>query len=313
MNINQLKYFVELYRVRNFSKAAENLSISQPALSLQIQKVEEEFGYFLVERNRKPLGITVEGELFFEKAVQVIQMMNDFEQLSFELEEEIKGEIRIGIIPTLSPYLTPLIINPAKKRFPDLKIEIVELVTETILTKLKFNELDAGIISTPVKAANFGFTPLFYEQFFLYVAESHPLYKQSRIKRHEIATDELWYLTEGNCFQNQINSVCAIPSFESVSSSFRYVSSSIESLKRIVESQGGITFIPELATLNVSSEYEDLIKPFEDPIPTREISLVYLKNTGLKKLVRAFMEVILGTIPKRMKERPAFPSLDTRL
>ncbi len=313
MNINQLKYFVELYRVRNFSKAAENLSISQPALSLQIQKVEEEFGYFLVERNRKPLGITAEGELFFEKAVQVIQMMNDFEQLSFELEEEIKGEIRIGIIPTLSPYLTPLIINPAKKRFPDLKIEIVELVTETILTKLKFNELDAGIISTPVKAANFGFTPLFYEQFFLYVAESHPLYKQSRIKRHEIATDELWYLTEGNCFQNQINSVCAIPSFESVSSSFRYVSSSIESLKRIVESQGGITFIPELATLNVSSEYEDLIKPFEDPIPTREISLVYLKNTGLKKLVRAFMEVILGTIPKRMKERPAFPSLDTRL
>lgn len=313
MNINQLKYFVELYRVRNFSKAAENLSISQPALSLQIQKVEEEFGYFLVERNRKPLGITAEGELFFEKAVQVIQMMNDFEQLSFELEEEIKGEIRIGIIPTLSPYLTPLIINPAKKRFPDLKIEIVELVTETILTKLKFNELDAGIISTPVKAANFGFTPLFYEQFFLYVAESHPLYKQSRIKRHEIATDELWYLTEGNCFQNQINSVCAIPSFESVSSSFRYVSSSIESLKRIVESQGGITFIPELATLNVSSEYEDLIKPFEDPIPTREISLVYLKNTGLKKLVRAFMEVILETIPKRMKERPAFPSLDTRL
>nr|MBD3622630.1 hydrogen peroxide-inducible genes activator [Sunxiuqinia sp.] len=313
MNINQLKYFVELYRVRNFSKAAENLSISQPALSLQIQKVEEEFGYFLVERNRKPLGITVEGELFFEKAVQVIQMMNDFEQLSFELEEEIKGEIRIGIIPTLSPYLTPLIINPAKKRFPDLKIEIVELVTETILTKLKFNELDAGIISTPVKAANFGFTPLFYEQFFLYVAESHPLYKQPRIKQHDIATDELWYLTEGNCFQNQINSVCAIPSFESVSSSFRYVSSSIESLKRIVESQGGITFIPELATLNVSSEYEDLIKPFEDPIPTREISLVYLKNTGLKKLVRAFMEVILGTIPKRMKERPAFPSLDTRL
>lgn len=313
MNINQLKYFVELYRVRNFSKAAENLSISQPALSLQIQKVEEEFGYFLVERNRKPLGITAEGELFFEKAVQVIQMMNDFEQLSFELEEEIKGEIRIGIIPTLSPYLTPLIINPAKKRFPDLKIEIVELVTETILTKLKFNELDAGIISTPVKAANFGFTPLFYEQFFLYVAESHPLYKQPRIKQHEIATDELWYLTEGNCFQNQINSVCAIPSFESVSSSFRYVSSSIESLKRIVESQGGITFIPELATLNVSSEYEDLIKPFEDPIPTREISLVYFKNTGLKKLVRAFMEVILGTIPKRMKERPAFPSLDTRL
>lgn len=313
MNINQLKYFVELYRVRNFSKAAENLSISQPALSLQIQKLEEEFGFVVVERSTKPLGITVEGERFFEKAVQIIQLMNEFEQLSFELDEEIKGQIRVGIIPTLSPYLTPLFLTPVKQRFPDLKIEIVELVTETILTKLKFNELDAGIISTPVKAAGFGFTPLFYEQFFLYVAESHPLYQQSRISPNEIPTDELWYLTEGNCFQNQINSVCAIPSFESVNSNFRYVSSSIESLKRIVESQGGMTFIPELATLNVPSEFEDLIKPFEDPVPTREISFVYLKSSGLKKLVRALMEVILDTIPKRMKEQPFFNPLDTKL
>jgi|AutmiccommuBRH23_1029490.scaffolds.fasta_scaffold00570_6 LysR family hydrogen peroxide-inducible transcriptional activator len=313
MNINQLKYFVELYRVRNFSKAAENLSISQPALSLQIQKLEEEFGFVVVERSTKPLGITVEGERFFEKAVQIIQLMNEFEQLSFELDEEIKGQIRVGIIPTLSPYLTPLFLTPVKQRFPDLKIEIVELVTETILTKLKFNELDAGIISTPVKAAGFGFTPLFYEQFFLYVAESHPLYQQSRISPNEIPTDELWYLTEGNCFQNQINSVCAIPSFESVNSNFRYVSSSIESLKRIVESQGGMTFIPELATLNVPSEFEDLIKPFEDPVPTREISFVYLKSSGLKKLVRALMEVILDTIPKRMKEQPLLNPLDTKL
>ncbi|KOH44678.1 hydrogen peroxide-inducible genes activator [Sunxiuqinia dokdonensis] len=313
MNINQLKYFVELYRVRNFSKAAENLSISQPALSLQIQKLEEEFGFVVVERSTKPLGITVEGERFFEKAVQIIQLMNEFEQLSFELDEEIKGQIRVGVIPTLSPYLTPLFLTPVKQRFPDLKIEIVELVTETILTKLKFNELDAGIISTPVKAAGFGFTPLFYEQFFLYVAESHPLYQQSRISPNEIPTDELWYLTEGNCFQNQINSVCAIPSFESVNSNFRYVSSSIESLKRIVESQGGMTFIPELATLNVPSEFEDLIKPFEDPVPTREISFVYLKSSGLKKLVRALMEVILDTIPKRMKEQPFFNPLDTKL
>ncbi|WP_299583308.1 hydrogen peroxide-inducible genes activator [uncultured Sunxiuqinia sp.] len=314
MNINQLKYFVSLYRLRNFSKAASELQISQPALSLQIQKLEEEFGYHLVERHVKPLGITPEGELFFEKAVQIIQMVNELDQLSLELEEEIEGQIRIGIIPTLSPYLTPLVIQQAQQQYPGLKIEIVELVTEDILKKLTFNELDAGIVSTPIKASNVGFKPLFYEQFYLYVAENHPLYSQSRIKQHEVPADQLWYLTEGNCFQNQVNSLCTIPAFDAVSYPFRYVSSSIESLKRIVESQGGLTFIPELATLNVPSEYEDLVKRLEAPVPYREISLVYLKSTGEKKLVKAFTEVILDTIPKRMKKKPSVTApLDTKL
>ena len=313
MNISQLNCFVELCRVRNFSKAAENLSISQPGLSIQIKKLEDTFGYFLINRNTKPLSITPEGELFLEKAVTIIQMLNDLEELSFEIEDEIKGHIQIGIIPTLSPYLVPLVINQVNAKFPDLKIEIIELVTEDILSKLNFNELDAGIISTPVHAKNVAFEVLFYEKFYLYVAENHPLYKADRIKQADVPTDELWYLSEGNCFQNQVNSVCSIPSFDLVPGNFRYVSSSIESLKRIVESQGGMTFIPELATLNVSSEYEDLIKELESPAPFREISIVYLKTSGMKKLVRAFVEVLMESIPKRMKERPGWQPLNPNL
>ena len=313
MNINQLKYYIELYKVRNFSKAAANLSISQPALSLQIQKLEEEFGYHLVERHVKPLGISPEGELFFEKSVEIIQMLDDLDQLSFEIEDEIVGQIRIGIIPTLSPYLIPLVINLAKQKYPGLKIEIVELVTEDILTKLNFNELDAGIISTPVKAKNVSFLPIFYETFYLYVSEKHELYEKEKIKLTEVDADQLWYLSEGNCFQNQVNAVCSIPSFELAKSNFRYISSSIESLKRIVETQGGITFIPELATLNVSSEYEDLIKSIESPVPYREISLAYLKTSGIKKLVKAFVDVILESVPQRMKVKPATPPLETKL
>jgi LysR family hydrogen peroxide-inducible transcriptional activator len=304
MNINQLKYFVQLYKLQNFSKAAENMAISQPALSLQIQKLEEEVGYHLVDRNKKPLGITPEGELFFEKSVKIIQMLDNLHHLNLEIEDKFSGHIKIGIIPTLSPYLVPFVIKLAEKKFPDLKIEIVELVTKDILSKLNYNELDAGIISTPVTAKGFSFLPLFYERFYLYVSENHGLYQQDKISVDEIDTDQLWYLTEGNCFQSQVNAVCSIPSFEATKSNFRYISSSIESLKRIVEAQGGITFIPELATLNVSSEYEDLIKPLQAPAPFREISLVYLKTSGIKKLVKAFVDVVLESIPHRMKVKP---------
>lgn len=313
MNVNQLRYFVELYKVRNFSNAADNLSISQPALSLQIQKLEEEFGYHLVERSRKPLGITPEGELFFEKAVKIIQMVEELDQLSFEIEEEIAGSIRIGIIPTLSPYLIPLVIDLLKDKYPDLKIEVVELITEDILTQLNYNELDAGILSTPVKAQNVIFQPLFYENFYLYVSDKHKLFAKEEISQAEVDTGQLWYLTEGNCFQNQVNAVCSIPSFEASEINFRYISNSIESLKRIVETQGGMTFIPELATLNVPSEFEDLIKNLNDPVPYREISLAYLKTTGVKKLVKAFVDVLLESIPHRMKIRPSTQPLNTNL
>lgn len=314
MNVSQIKYFVELCRMRSFSKAAENMAVSQPALSLQIQKLEEEFGYLLVDRNTKPISITTEGTLFLEKAQQIIQLMNDLDQLSVELEDEVAGQIRIGIIPTLSPYLVPLVMELASSKYPDLKVEVVEMVTETILSELNYNTIDAGIISTPIRSSGqYAFAPLFYERFYLYVAENNPLYQYSYIQAGEVPSEELWYLTEGNCFQNQVNAVCSIPPFDSVKGNFRYISNSIESLKRIVETQGGITFIPELATLSVSTEYEDLIKRFKKPEPYRELSLVYLKNTGMKKLVRAFIELIQETVPSRMLEKPVNDPLDAKM
>ena len=187
------------------------------------------------------------------------------------------------------------------------------MLTEDILVQLAYNKLDAGILSTPVKSKNVAFLPLFYEDFYLYVSEKHHLFKTEIIAQREVDTEQLWYLTEGNCFQNQVNSVCSIPSFETSKGSFRYISSSIESLKRIVETQGGLTFIPELATLNVASEFEDLIKPIEAPAPYREISLAYLKTSGVKKLVKAFVDVIIESLPKRMQVKPTTLPLDTKL
>ncbi|WP_423126585.1 LysR family transcriptional regulator [Gaoshiqia sp. Z1-71] len=313
MNINQLKYFIELARNKSFSKSANRLNISQPALSLQIRKLEEEFEYQLIDRTKKPLALTAEGELFYEKALKIIQLVEDLGQLSLEMEEQVEGTLRIGIIPTLAPYLTPLFIKQLNRKYPKLFLDLTELNTEDIINRLTYNELDAGILSTPLKAKNIGFVPLFYEQFFLYVSEHHHLFAQDSVKLELLPRNELWYLREGNCFQNQVNSFCRIPDPKDSDLAFRYVSYSIESLKRIVENQGGMTFIPELATINIPSDYENMIKKIEGETPVREISAAYLRTTGLKKLVQLLLNEVVDCIPARMKQKPDVKPLDTQL
>ena len=303
MNINQLRYFIELSRSKSFSTAAKKLDISQPALSLQIQKLEEEFNFALIDRGVRPLALTSEGERFLEKSLEIVQLADDLDNLSIDIEEEVKGKLRVGIIPTLSPYLTPLFINDITINYPNLYLEITELSTEDIISLLTYNEIDLGILSTPVIAKNIGFTPLFYERFFLYVSDNSSIANHEKVNISDIPKDELWFLKEGNCFQNQVNTLCNIKNAEG-SRQFVYSSYSIESLKRIVELYGGVTFIPELSTTNVSSENESMIKKLSSPVPTREISAAWLKTTGFKKNARILSDIILSQIPTRMKKRP---------
>ena len=312
MNINQLKYFVEFARIRNFSKTAEHLGISQPALSLQIQKLENEFEYQLIDRTKKPLALTQEGELFFEKALKIVQQIEDLDNLSLEIENQFEGILKVGIIPTLSPYLVPLFINELNKKYPKIFLDITEFKTEEIIAKLNYNELDLGIVSTPLQAKNIGFVPLFYEEFYLYVSDRHDLYHKENISIEGVPLNDLWYLREGNCFQNQVNSICQLPDVDKISNSFRYISYSIESLKRIVEVQGGMTFIPELATMNIPEDYEDMVKSIE-PNPIREVSAAYLKTSGLKKLAFLVLDEIVENVPARMRIKTEKNAVDPNL
>ena len=312
MNIHQLKYFVEITRSQSFSKAAKNLNISQPALTLQIQKLEEEFGFVLIDRTSRPLRLTNEGKILFEKALKIVQLVDDLDQLSIDVEENIEGKLNIGIIPTLSPYLVPLFIGEVAKSYPNLHLEIIELSTEDIISKLTYNEIDLGILATPVSAKNIGFTPLFYERFFLYVSEKSSIANYDKVHLSDIPKEELWFLKEGNCFQNQVNTICDIKN-QDANRSFFYSSYSIESLRRIVEFSGGITFIPELSTTNIPSENENMIKELANPVPVREISAAWLKTTGYKKSAQILSDIILSQIPARMKQKPIIKPTPTNM
>ena len=311
MTLNQLKYVLELVEAGSFTAAAQKLGLTQPALSLQIQSLENELDFKIVDRSRKPFELTPEGELFVEKAREIILLTESLADLSLELGDKIQGLLRIGIIPTLSPYLVPLFISQLNRDYPDLKIEIQELITEEIVRKLNLGELDAGLLSTPLEA-NIRIEPLFYEKFFLYVSDAHPLYGRDEIKATEIDTEKLWYLSEGNCFQNQANAICPVSNPEQTGQ-LRYVSNSIESLRRIVESKNGATFIPELATISIPAELEEMVISISEPGPFREISLALSRLHSKEKQVQAFKETILKNIPDRMKRKPSGVGLDTKI
>ncbi|MFV0290424.1 MAG: LysR family transcriptional regulator [Mangrovibacterium sp.] len=313
MNIKQLRYFIGIVRHRSFSKAADELGLTQPALSLQIQKLEEECEFMLIDRSRKPLGISPEGMIFYEKALQILQLVDDLDRLSINMIDGIERQLRVGIISTVAPYLVPMFSAVLLEKHPELHLIIEELTTENIVTKLNYNEIDLGLFSTPIHAKNLEYKHLFYEKFYLYVSPKHPLYSQEEVDIADIKLDDMLYLTEGTCFRNQVDSICLAAQERTRNLQFEYTSDSIESLKRLVENRGGIAFIPEFAARNISKGCEMMIKEIKGGSPSREISAAYLKTTGLKTVVQHFIDSVIATVPETMRKKPMQNPIDTRI
>ncbi len=313
MTFNQLKYLVEISKYHSFSKASEMLDISQPALTIQIQKLEEELGFLLFDRNQKKITLTYEGDIILEKAIQILRMKDSLSESAIELEEDVNGNLTIGIIPTLAPYITPIFLDNLNKTYPKLQLHITEMITEDIVSELKIGNLDLGIISTPIQAKGMVYKKLFYEKFYLFVSDKNHLYSEESVKIKDLEFQDLWYLNEGNCFQNQVNALCKISEKLMEKQNFKYHSNSIESLRYIVENRGGMTFIPELATLTISSEKEEMIKDIEGLQPVREISMITNKFVAKQKLVHAFIDILLANIPERMKKMDSGMILDTQI
>ena len=314
MNLNQLVYLKELVYTGSFTRAAESCGISQPALSTQIALLEEEMELALVDRSKKPVRLTREGEAIYEIASEILQRMDALKEIPFRLTDRIEGTLMLGIIPTLAPYFVSMIMGEIHRSYPGLELVVEELITEEIILRIRTGHLDAGIISTPVEVrGRLLFQPLFYEKFYLYVPDRHPLFRKSKISMEEIDQDEIWYLQEGNCFRNQVNALCQLAGRRAGKQKLVYYSNSIESLRRIVESRHGLTFIPELATIQLPAEQEEMIKPIAGREPVREISLVSASFLSKKHLLDAFIRTALSQLPAHMKRKPNGDVVDTAL
>jgi LysR family transcriptional regulator, hydrogen peroxide-inducible genes activator len=298
MTITQLEYLVAVDEFRHFVQAAEYCFVTQPTLSMQIQKLEEDLGVKLFDRTYKPIVPTTIGSELITQARLVLQAVAQMQQIVKKHQNMAWGELKLGIIPTLAPYLLPALYSQLHTQYPGLQLSIKETTTAEILQDLKQHKLDCGLVVTPLKEFSIQETPLFYEELFGYVSPQNELYAKSFIVSTEINADKLWLLEEGHCFRSQIINLCQLK--KAANLSVQYETGSIESLKRMVEKTDGITILPELAARELGPKNLKMIKPLAEPA-YREISLVTHRADVKPQLLQALQAEILAIIPTHMQ------------
>lgn len=294
MTLTQLEYIIALDESRHFVTASEKCFVTQPTLSMQVQKLEAELGVIIFDRKKQPLVPTKQGEEIIKRARKVLSEAKGIKEYINTEKNIVEGELRIGIIPTLAPYLLPLFLFSFLKKHPHVKPIIEELQSERLIEKLHNNHLDLGIIVTPLQEKNLQETPLFEERFAVYLSENHELLKKDKISTKDLENKELWVLNQGHCFRNQVLNICG--QSHNKSRDFIYESGSLDTLRKMVEQNFGYTLLPQLALGDIKNK--KLIRYFEEPQPVREVSLV-VHNSLLKfKLIELIRKEILSNLPK---------------
>ncbi len=311
MTLTQLEYIIALDTYRHFSLAAEKCFVTQPTLSMQIQKLEEDLGIIIFDRSKQPIILTEFGAEILLQARKIISESQQLRQLIKDLQQELQGELHIGIIPTLAPYLLPLFLRNFIEKYPKVKLIVTELTTENIIHKLKNDLIDCGILATPLNENQLTEIPLFYESFVAYLSPLHELYIRKTLKSNEIDSKNLFLLDDTHCFSVHALQLCKVRTTKETSS-FSYQAGSLETLKRMVDMHAGITLLPELALDNLSENQLDNIRYFENPEPVREISLLVRRNVIKKRLLIALQEEILKVIPVKMQYKEKINLLKIR-
>ena len=305
ITLTQLEYIVAVDEFRHFATAAEKCFVTQPTLSMQIKKLEDDLGVIIFDRGRQPVTPTDIGAKLIEQARTVLSSTQRMKEIINEEKQEITGSLKIGIIPTLAPYLLPIFIGDYTRRYPGVQVEVEELVSEEIIRRLKHDALDVGVFVTPYHDDKIVEKPVFYEEMMIYAHPGHELLKKETIDAHDIATPELWMLGEGHCFRNQVINLCEMYEAQQKKLPFDFESNSLETLMKIVDWEGGFTLIPELSTLYMTEEKKKQVRSFTSLKPLREVSVIYSRHFTKQKLIELLCEDIRQIVPQEMlnKER----------
>jgi LysR family hydrogen peroxide-inducible transcriptional activator len=302
MTLVQLEYAVALDLLKHFAKAAEYCHITQPSLSMQIQKLEEELGVPIFIRT-SPVTTTQTGHIVIEQAKRILAEAEMIQQLIQQEKNVAEGVLKIGIIPTLAPYLLPRFIQPFIKKYPMIRLVVQELTTENILKEVRNGTLDAGILATPLYTDFLKEEFLFNEEFVAYVSRKEKLFNKKYLLPADINVHNMWLLEEGHCLHNQVMNLCELQKDLSFEKHFDYAAGSLETLKHFVDRNGGITLLPELATLNLSPSKKNMLRYFKNPAPAREISMVTLKTFPKTRLLQILKQTINDNLPQQLDRK----------
>lgn len=305
MTLIQLEYVIALDRFRHFAMAASNCYVTQPTLSMQIHKLEQELGLKIFDRSKQPVMPTEAGLAIIEHAKKILTERDAMNEMLQTRKGILSGELRVGIIPTLAPYLLPLFAQQFAKKYPHVKLIVNEMMTDLMVNRLREGTIDAGILVTPLQEYGVKEHVLFYEELLVYVSKKNKDFKKNYVLAQDIDPHKLWLLEEGHCFRSQIMNLCELQKASKEGQSFEYEAGSIETLRRMVELSDGITILPELASMELTGKQQDQLRLFKRPAPMREVSLVVHRDFVKKRLVEILKKEIIAAVPDKIRKNKA--------
>jgi len=301
MTIIQLEYLLAVVNCGSFSKASEICFVTQPSLSMQIKNLEEELGVVLLDRSKKPVVTTQVGAIVVEQAREAIMAYNNVKECVAELKGSIAGRIRLGVIPTIAPYLLPRFVHSFGEKYPKVELEIKEIITPDIVSAMDHDELDAAIMAGGTCPERITEQELFNDRFYVYVSPENQLYERSNLRVEDISPKELILLSEGHCLRDQILELCG--SARSTELSYYFQSGSLETLMRIVDVTSLVTIIPEMTLPYIPLEHRAQIKTLAKGATSRKIVIAVRRTYAKETIVNALKETILEAMSKKSAQR----------
>ncbi|RTY87692.1 LysR family transcriptional regulator [Flavobacterium sp. RSP49] len=295
MTITQLKYVLAVAEHKNFTLAAEKCFVTQPTLSMQIQKIEEELNIQIFDRTKKPIQLTDIGHKIVNQAKNIVNEADRIQDIVEQQKGFIGGEFRLGIIPTIMPTLLPMFLNNFIKKYPKVKLVIEELNTEEIIIKLNNGHLDAAIAATPLMEEKIKEIVLYYEPFVAYIPENHHTFQKEEIEVSDLNLDEILLLQDGHCFREGILNLCKSAGKNEIDH-FQIQSGSFETLIKLADEGLGTTLLPYLHTLDLKEKDKLKLRHFKEPKPAREVSLIFPKSELKIQIIDALRTTITGVV-----------------
>ncbi len=294
MTIAQLKYLLAVARHLNFTKASQECHVTQPTLSMQIQKLEDELGVVIFDRNKKPIKITEIGKKIIDQAKTIVNESARINDLVQQEKGYIGGEYKLGIIPTMVPTVLPMFLKSFIKKYPDVNLEIIEIPTEQMIEALLDGKLDAGIAATPLEEEKITEKTLFYEPFVGFIPDTHRLFQKEFLDEQDLDVKDILLLDEGHCFRDNILNICRMTSDEP--KVFDLKIGNFDALIKLVKDGLGMTLLPYLQTEDLCEKDKVYLRNFKKPEPAREVSLIHSKDIFKKNITEALFKTIKGIV-----------------
>ncbi|MBI6120482.1 LysR family transcriptional regulator [Salegentibacter maritimus] len=295
MTITQLHYVLAVAEHKNFTKAAQKVFVTQPTLSMQIQKLEEELDVQIFDRTKKPIQLTETGQKIVQQARNIVNESDRIQDIVDQQKGFVGGIFKLGVIPTIMPTLLPMFINNFIKKYPKVKLKIEELNTEAIIERLREGHLDAAIAATPLELPGIKENVLYYEPFVGYIPNEHRLHHKDKIEINDLDIDDMLLLEDGHCFKDGIINLCK-SSRNYDEDHFQLESGSFETLIKLANEGLGMTLLPYLHTLDLKDNEKKNLRMFKDPVPAREVSLIYNRSELKMQIIEAIRSTIAGVV-----------------